>query len=350
MNLYYDNIVYDLQAIGGISTYWYELSRRFLSSPEVNLKFYETKSRNNNMLRRKLDLPHGAVALSRNGTMLLERFRRLDDWNFDAPGIFHSSYFRVPAKNRMVKVVSTIHDFTHDLYFSGPRVWLHNFAKSRTIHESDTIITVSECTKRDLIRLYPDVDENKVQVIYNGVSDDFKQDDTIAVPERLSLLYVGARDKYKNFRFAVQVAAALPEAYLDIVGAPLSASEQIFLDAKLKGRYQLHTHVSSTELNQLYNQAACLLYPSSYEGFGIPLLEAMRAGCPFLALDRSSIPEVAGNAGFLLSALDLNEAKEAITTMMNSRALFSERGQQQSLKFSWDKCFHETDQLYKSIL
>jgi mannosyltransferase len=350
MNLYYDNIVYDLQHIGGISTYWYELTSRFLSSPEVSLKFYETKSRNNNMLRPKLDIQHAAVALSRSGTMLLERFRRLDDWNFEVPGIFHSSYFRVPVKSTKVKVVSTIHDFTHDLYFRGPRVWLHNFAKNRTIRESDAIITVSESTKRDLVRLFPDIDENKVQVIYNGVSDDFKQDHTIGVPERLSLLYVGARDKYKNFRFAVQVAAALREANLDIVGAPLTASEQLFLDTELKGRYQLHTHVSSTELNHLYNQAACLLYPSSYEGFGIPLLEAMRAGCPFLALNRSSIPEVAGNAGYLLSGLDLNEAKEAVTTMMIARAAFSERGQQQSLKFSWDKCYHETDQLYKSIL
>lgn len=350
MNLYYDNIVYDLQDIGGISTYWYELSRRFISSPDVNLKFYETKSRNNNMLRRKLELQQASVAISKSRTMLLERFRRLDDWNFDLPGIFHSSYFRVPVKDRKVKVVSTIHDFTHDLYFSGPRVWLHNFAKNRTIQESDAIITVSECTKRDLMRLHPDLDEKKVRVIYNGVSDDFKLDDTIAVPKRLSLLYVGARNRYKNFRFAVQVAAAVPEANLDIVGAALNSSEQLFLDGELKCRYQLHTQVSSAELNRLYNQAACLIYPSSYEGFGIPLLEAMRAGCPFLALNGSSIPEVAGNAGHLLSDLDINEAKEAISTMINARASYSERGQQQSLKFSWDKCYRETDQLYKSIL
>jgi len=350
MNLYYDNLVYDLQQIGGISTYWYELTSRFLRSSGVKLKFYEAGAGNSNLLRRKLDLQRSAIASSSSNMMLLERFRRLNDWHLESPGIFHSSYFRVPVRNSKVKLVSTVHDFTHSLYFSGPRAWLHNFAKSRSIRESDAIITVSEHTKKDLLRFYPDIAESKVRVIYNGVSEAFEQDDTIKSRKRLSLLYVGVRDAYKNFRFAVQVAATLPEGCLDIVGAPLSASERQFLDTMLKGRYQLHTHVSTPELNQLYNQASCLLYLSSYEGFGIPLLEAMCSGCPFIALNSSSIPEVAGNAGYLLDGLNLQEAKAALITIISSRELYASRGQQQAQKFSWDKCFSETDQLYKSLI
>lgn len=350
MNLYYDNIVYDLQNIGGISSYWYELTKRFMASTEVQLKFYETAQVNGNILRQKLDLRQATVVQSRNKPMLIERFRRLNDWDFEQPGIFHSSYFRVPTKGRNVKIVSTIHDFTHDLFFKGPRVWLHNFAKRRTILESDVIITVSEHTKKDLIRFYPGIDAQKVKVIYNGVSDDFKQDAGIPAVGGLNLLYVGARDEYKNFRFAVQVAAAYPEAYFNVVGAALTAAERMFLDSKLKGRYRVHTNISVQELNVLYNQSACLLYPSSYEGFGIPLLEAMRAGCPFIALNASSIPEVTGNAGYLLSGLDLGEAKHALSTMISSRASFSERGHHQALKFSWDKCYRETYELYKQLI
>jgi mannosyltransferase len=349
MNLYYDNIVYDLQKVGGISSYWYELTKRFLKANDVQLKFYETNLVNENILRHKLVLSETDVAISRNGAKLIERFRRLNDWDFEPPSIFHSSYFRVPVRKRDVKVVSTIHDFTHDLFFKGPRVWLHNFAKNRTIVESDALITPSENTKSDLLRFYPRIDERKIHVIYNGVSDKFKQVDASSASD-LNLLYVGARDEYKNFKFAAQLAATRKECIFVIVGAALTPSEKMYLDSKLKGRYQVHTHISTTDLNMLYNQAACLLYPSSYEGFGIPLLEAMRAGCPFIALSGSSIPEVAGDAGYLLSALDLNEAKSALKDILNTRDLLSKKGHQQSLKFSWERCYEDTYKLYNSLI
>lgn len=350
MNLYLDNIVYDLQHIGGISTYWFELTSRFLRSGGLNLNFYETGFGNENLLRRKLDLRNVPVTVSGSGALLLERFRRLNDWKFEEQSIFHSSYFRVPVRNNQVKVVSTVHDFTHDLYFKGPRLWLHNFAKRRTILESDAIITVSEHTKKDLLHFYPGIDESKVKVIYNGVSEDFKPDASAGSGEGISLLYVGARDDYKNFRFAVQLAAAEPEACLDIVGPALTAAERLFVELQLKGRYRVHTKISNAELNRLYNRAACLLYPSAYEGFGIPLLEAMRAGCPFIALNASSIPEVAGDAGYLLSSLNLEEAAAALKTIISSRTRFAERGHQQAQKFSWDKCYDETFQLYKQLI
>jgi mannosyltransferase len=350
MDLYYDNIVYDLQNVGGISSYWYELTKRLLGSEQVRMKFYETSFENNNILREQLDLRNLPIARSASGIRLVERFRRLNDWDFEQPGIFHSSYFRVPVKRKNIRIVTTIHDFTHDFFFKGPRVWLHNFAKRRAILESDAIITISEHTKRDLIRFYPEIDKNKVRVIYNGVSDDFKKDTSAAQPADLSLLYVGARDAYKNFRFAVQIAATQPEAYLDIVGAALSPVESMYLDSQMKGRYRVHTHISTPDLNKLYNQAACLLYPSSYEGFGIPLLEAMRAGCPFIALNGSSIPEVAGDAGYLLRSLDLDAAREALIDIIAFRAIYAEKGYSQSDRFSWDKCCNETFQLYQNLI
>jgi mannosyltransferase len=349
MNLYYDNIVYDLQKIGGISSYWYELTKRFLQNNGVNVKFYETNLENNNILRQKMDLSNAPVAVSRNGAKLIERFRRLNDWDFEPRSVFHSSYFRVPVRKNNIKVVSTIHDFTHDLFFKGPRLWLHNFAKSRTILESDALITPSENTKNDLLRLYPGIDERKIHVIYNGVSEKFKPVDAALMVD-LSLLYVGARDSYKNFKFAAQLAATRKECIFVIVGAALTPSEEMYLDSHLKGRYRVHTHISTTDLNMLYNQAACLLYPSSYEGFGIPLLEAMRAGCPFIALNGSSIPEVAGDAGYLLNALDLNEAKGALKEILDKRDLFSRKGHQQSLKFSWERCYEDTYKLYNSLI
>jgi mannosyltransferase len=315
----------------------------------VQLRFYETRLGNDNILRRQLDLSQAPVAVSKTGAKLIERFRRLNDWEFEEQSVFHSSYFRVPARKNNVKVVATIHDFTHDLFFKGPRVWLHNFAKSRTILESDALITPSENTKRDLLKFYPQLNEKIVHVIHNGVSEEFKPEADLA-PDGLCLLYVGARDDYKNFRFAAQLAGMHKDCRLNIVGAKLTPSEKLYLDSQLKGRYTVHTNISTASLNTLYNQASCLLYPSSYEGFGIPLLEAMRAGCPFIALDGSSIPEVAGDAGYLLSSLDLEEANEALKAIVAAREVFIRKGLQQSLKFSWEKCYEETKKLYASLI
>jgi mannosyltransferase len=350
INLYYDNIVFDLQNIGGISSYWYELTTRLLDNPDVNMKFYQTSTTSDNILGTGLNLNADQVAVRNKAGKLVERFRTLNDWDFAEKGVFHSSYFRVPVKHSKVKVVSTIHDFTHDLFFKGPRVWIHNYAKRRSVARSDAIITVSENTKIDLLKYFPKLDERKIHVIYNGVSEKFKHLATLGDQEYSMLLFVGNRDAYKNFKFTVELVARDKGYTLNIVGSPLSLAEKLYLDAILPGRYIIHSYISTEHLNLLYNQAACLVYPSSYEGFGIPLLEAMRAGCPFLALNGSSIPEVAGDAGYLLRSLDLDEADAALKRIVADRPSFSEKGYKQAEKFSWDKCYSETYNLYNSLI
>jgi mannosyltransferase len=196
-----------------------------------------------------------------------------------------------------------VHDFVHDLYFSGPRVWLHNRMKKQAILESDVIIAVSQNTKVDLLKFYPQIKEARVKVIHNGVSENFKMLDKPMRVERPFFLYLGLRDNYKNFGFAVKVAADNPEFDLTIVGPPLTAPEIALLEKTMPGRFNVFTGIDDLLLNELYNAAYCLLYPSEYEGFGIPVLEAMRAGCPFIALNKSAIPEVAGNAGVLYVSL-----------------------------------------------
>jgi mannosyltransferase len=350
MELYYDNIVYALQKIGGISSYWYELTKRLQHDPDANIGFIETGSEGGNILRQLLEITPDDVILRKSRSMYFERFRRVKLGELDHPSIFHSSYFRVPVRQPNMKVVTTVHDFTHDRYFKGARLWLHNLAKRRAIIESDAIITVSEHTRRDLLEFYPNVDPMKVLVIYNGVADEFRLLAGRKNADTRTFLYVGARDHYKNFNFAVEIISGLSDAHLNIVGRAFSAKEQEMLDLKMPGRYTLHSNVSTPELNMLYNEAFCLLYPSSYEGFGIPLLEAMRAGCPFIALNASSIPEVAGHAGILLSKLDLEEAWHAIALISSDREKYVQSGLSQSQQFSWDKCYRETANLYKNLI
>ena len=99
----------------------------------------------------------------------------------------------------------------------------------------------------------------------------------------------------------------------------------------------------------MYNSAYCLIYPSSYEGFGIPVIEAMRAGCPVVAVNTSSIPEVAGNAGLLVDNPDCNELVYALLTIDKNRQQLINAGFTQAAKFSWNKCFNETQKVYDEL-
>jgi len=133
-------------------------------------------------------------------------------------------------------------------------------------------------------------------------------------------------------------------------GKPFSGDEQQML-AELNGRFFSYKGVSGEALNWLYNHAFCLLYPSSYEGFGIPIVEAMKAGCPVVSTNVSSIPEVAGDAALLVDALTVESLSEKISMLYEPviRSALREKGFVQAAKFSWDKCFEETIEFYKEV-
>ena len=120
----------------------------------------------------------------------------------------------------------------------------------------------------------------------------------------------------------------------------------------LQKDYFHYQGISAEDLNILYNNAFCLLYPSSYEGFGIPVLEAMRAGCPVVSTNLSSIPEVAGDAGLLVNNIKVEEFVKEIEKLEDNefRDKIIAKGLEQSKKFSWDRCFEETFEFYKEVV
>jgi mannosyltransferase len=228
--------------------------------------------------------------------------------------------------------------------------------KKKVLRAADQIITVSQHTKRDLLEFHPYIPQDRIKVIYNGVSNDFyplDEQDKQYLPEnggRPYLLYIGSREHYKNFRFTVDLLKESPDLDLYIIGSKLLRNEVQYLMKKVPGRWRHFNHITNFRLNQLYNMAYALIYPSKYEGFGIPLLEAMKAGTPFLALNNSSIPEVAGEAGVLLDAADIDLFKTALGTVGTDRELLKQGGFVQAEKFSWENCYQQTLSIYKELM
>lgn len=343
MKIIIDNIVFSLQRAGGISTYWFELYSK-ISRDYNDVLFIDRK--NDNIVAKHLIISKKKIINTGIHNLLLDRFMSIRLRRINENFIFHSSYNRITT-NKKGKQVVTVHDFVHERFYTGIRKFLHSYQKGKAIKKADAIIVISENTKRDLLSFFPSVNPDKVRVIYNGVSDDF-----FPIEHKVTVdyfLFIGAREKYKNFDFAVRAVSQIYNFKLNIVGSVLNKQEINMLDKFIPGRWELYTNIENVMLNELYNNAYALIYPSSYEGFGIPLLEAMKTGCPFIALNTSSIPEVAGNGGVLINKLEIPLFNEAVATIDKNREEIIKMGFEQVKKFSWEKCYQETIQVYKDL-
>jgi len=360
MKIYFDNIIYELQRVGGISVYFYEITRRALDAG-YDLRFIEQGAAKDNIYRKKIFIPGDKIIRERSLPLMARRYLPIQS-PIDGNSILHSSYYRVSGQKDIVRIV-TVHDFIYDLFRKGPARYANVLQKRLAIDSADGIICVSENTRKDLLRLNGAVAAKKAKVIYNGAGDAFyrlKDGEEPRLPvgwrdniiRRKYILFVGLRGNYKNFTAAVEVLKKLNGYRLVVAGGgPLSKGESIMLENELPGRYTWLGNMESSELNILYNHAHCLLYPSSYEGFGIPILEAMQAGCPVVTTNKASIPEVCGEAGLMVDQIDPYEFIKEILKLENIsfRREIVEAGLRQSRKFSWDRAFSETMEFYREV-
>lgn len=352
MRIVLDNIIFSLQRAGGISTYWYELTSRFIKENKQNCQFLDYKKPNKYRSKLQIDSSIASSLPVPLVRFLPSSFCAIQDF------VFHSSYYRYSKCERAVNIV-TVHDMIYENLITSIPYMLLKHQKKQAIIKADGIICVSENTRKDLLEFFPDK-EDCIEVIHNGVSNDF-----VPLSDEKSnsggdvesgkeyVLYVGSRARYKNFGLAVRSVSMIKDLDLLVFGGgSLTSAEARLLDKHLPDRHRYVSWTGTKKLNSLYNKALCLLYPSIYEGFGLPVAEAMKAGCPVVAVKASSIPEVCGNAGLLVDepsedqiVQKLNELKDPV-----KREEQIKMGINQSKKYSWDKCYNKTASFYEKVL
>lgn len=354
MRIIYDNIIYTLQRYGGISVVWSNLLQRMLKREDCKITALEYEgAENNNISRRTIHIPNDVLHLVKSKFLKITRYfdpsaSVIDLCGRESPFIFHSSYYRI-CKHKNAINVTTVHDFTYEYFERNPLArFIHCSQKHRAIRRSDHVVCISENTRNDLLKLMPDVNPAKVSVIYNGVDRRFHRQDNGQYD--YFALFVGNRKSYKNF-IAILKPLSKCDICLKIVGKSLTKEEKKALtNSGIK--YDYCGMVSGEELNNLYNRAFCLIYPSLYEGFGLPVIEAQMAGCPVIAYNASSIPEIIGDKRLLINQIDAETLKEKFSMLSNPtiREDIIVSGIRNAQRFTWKKMEDEYYHLYKHLL
>lgn len=359
MNILLDNIIFSLQKAGGASVVWQQHLERLLQDPAFHCSFLEYDNAELNLFRQQLSINKKLIDLKSSEFMLLKRYLNLNSKN-EEKHLFHSSHYRLEGGKNAINV-TTVHDFTYEHYRSGIPQKIHSWQKYKAINGSEGVICISNSTKEDLLKFLPNFDKSKIRVIYNGVDEGFKLlDSNFNLDKKHSFedyhyaLYVGdRRSTHKNFNMAVDACSLSNIPLLLIGGGVLNEIEKQMLDSKLgKSNYQCITGVSIEDLNYYYNRAFCLLNPSLYEGFGIPIIEAQRAGCPVIATKSSSIPEVIGNSYLAIespTAEKISQRLKELAFTSDLRKESIEIGFEKAKQFSWQDTYQHTTEFYKEL-
>ena len=265
-----------------------------------------------------------------------------------------------------VPIVVTIHDLSFFYYPSEFRkkdlFQLKNWT-AQAIHKSKAIIAVSKTTKKDIVKWYQ-IPDTKISVIYNGFekkSEDKSDKDVLTqynISGKKYILYVGTLQPRKNI---VTLIHAFNDYYktheglkLVIVGKKGWLYDEIFAEVKrlsLNDKVIFTDFIPDEDVIILYKNAWVFVMPSLYEGFGIPILEAMAYGCPVISSQNSSLPEIGGEACLYFDPEDPNDLIEKLYQLAQSKEIYNKlikTGKNRITLFSWERCAHETLELLKN--
>lgn len=282
-------------------------------------------------------------------------------------GIYHAAEHLLPNLRR--PTVLTVHDLIFER-FPEHHTWTNRFflklGMPLFVRAADAIIAVSQHTRRDLIELYH-VPAAKIHVIYEGIDERFAPIDPLGIAavrrkygiERPYLLMVGTLEPRKNHATALRALARLKaDGFLHCLviagghGWLFDPIRTLVGELELSADVLFTGRVADDDLPALYSGADCFLMPSLYEGFGFPVLEAMACGTPVVCSNRSSLPEVVGDAALLVDPEDEERLASAVGHLLTDahlRSQLRQRGEQQATGFRWSECAAETARIYAEV-
>lgn len=368
MRIAFDHQAFCRQSAGGISRYYCRLAEE-LSVFGQQVGIFAPLYRNVYLKELPPYLVHGYgiknypprtanVCVAANALIAKQMIQR---WK---PDIVHETYFdRQGSRSNHYLSVITVFDMIPELNAlksSTEHVDFKKTDKYQAVKRADHVICISEHTRQDLLRLF-DIPLNKMSVIHLGCDLPASQRSdsplTLNYPKPF-LLYVGLREGYKNFDGMLKAVSANAKLMgsFDIVafgGGDFTAAErQLLLSLGFEAQQVRHVAGSDQDLNVLYRLAAAFIYPSKYEGFGLPPLEAMAMKCPVVSSNTSSMPEVIGDAAEYFDPNDTDSIQSAIEQVVFSKARTAdliEKGNQRVSRFAWSTCAEKTLDVYKTL-
>lgn len=359
MKILFDTSVFCAQRYGGVSRYHIELAKRFQADysdtvvipacviRNAYLAEYVNKPLKNIRSRLVNAIINRVNTVSTIVTVMLKKH-----------DIVHLTWYypRIIKAVKNKRSVITIHDMIQEIYNLDPLTVEY---KKQAIYAADGIIAISQSTKNDILHFYPDILEDKIKVIYHGTNHlgQAVRPTTFILPEKY-VLYVGARSKYKNAHLLMEAFADKLKQDQDLHlvfagGGPFSEEEGKILEQLGIRNKVIQQYVTDGELAYMYAHARCFIYPSLYEGFGFPILEAFDNNCPVICSHSSSLPEVGGDAALYFAPDNKEDLQEKIDFFLDSeehREQYIQRGKIRVSEFTWKNAAAQTRAFYQEIL
>lgn len=369
MKILLDPQIFNDQKFGGISKYYSEIYRKLtkkgidirlplLYTENLHIKeFFDAKGHpvynfliRNNIFRRKF-----IRKIKRKNLKYAKTEVARLDFDLFIPTYYNPYFLDIIGKK---PYVLTVYDMIHELfpqYFSASDKTSQN--KKLLLENATQIIAVSNNTKKDILKFFPEIPSEKITVVYHGFSHETANDVEVALPERF-VLFVGNRENYKNFNFFVTAIAETLKQDEDLHlvcagGNPFRSDEKALLKQLGLENKVMQRNFLDTEINSYYRQALCFVFPSIYEGFGIPIMESMINNCPIILTDHSCFPEVAGDAAVyyeLNNPSDLRAKVESLVYDETLRQKYAALGSERVNAFTWEKAAQQCLEVYRKAV
>jgi glycosyltransferase involved in cell wall biosynthesis len=359
----FDNQIFLMQKYGGASRYFCEIYQNLVTNSEVDARIIAPLHINKHLKDLKVpgnffsDISTSRFGFNKKYSELSQVLTKLNIMKF-SPDVLHKTYYnsKVPIKRKKNSVL-TVFDLVHEKFSPDAPVINH---KKKSILEANHIICISESTKRDLQKYYA-IDDSKISTIYLGVSDVFtiSAELTPIQKRNYNIVFVGQRSGYKNFLKLVEAFSKSLHVKNDfklvVFGGGKFTSSEIEIFNKLRiTRNIVKMDGDDQVLSRLLNSSIAFVYPSLYEGFGIPVLEALLSGCLVLASNTSSIPEVGGEHVRYFDPNSVDSMQEAFDSLEASIHGYDHAAQSDGArwaeKFTWRSCTSKTLSVYKSLV